>query len=382
MSDPMLTADLRVHGMVAPGYEAVADAFARTLEESLGAGQACTVIHRGATVVDLWGGRTPAGTEWSRDLRAPVFSVSKGITALCLLMAADRGLLDMDAPVATIWPEFGQHGKERVTVRDALAHRAGVPALSWPATLEELAAWDPVVVDIAAAVPLWQPGSQHLYHALTVGFLAGEVLRRATGRRPSQWLAEEIAASRGLALTFTPDLPSTDIAALFPLQAEEDPGIPLAPELRELLDRVLLKDGAYGPDLFSAAGSASFSPESPAANLIASARDLAAVYSAAVEPGPGRLLSPDAVAAASVPRSWGEPFYGPDRGDIWGTGFMLHSGKRRMVGPGSFGHDGAGGQLAFAHPGHRLGFGYQTLRPGGDDDPRAEDLCTALRTCL
>lgn len=382
MSEQTRPAALRVHGEVETGYGAVADAFARTLEESRGAGQACTIIHEGTTVVDLWGGRTPAGTEWSRDLRAPVFSVSKGITAICLLMASERGLLDPDAPVAELWPEFGQHGKERITVRDALAHRAGVPALSWPATARELAAWDPIARDIAGSVPLWEPGTSHLYHAVTVGFLAGEVLRRATGRRPAQWLATEIVAPRGLSLTFTPDLPSADIAAPFPLQDTTTTGIPLAGDELELQERALLMHGAYGPDLFTAAGTASFAPESPAASLIASARDLATVYSATVEPGPGRLLTPDAVAAASVPRSWGEPFHGPDRGDIWGTGFMLHSRKRGMTGPGSFGHDGAGGQLAFAHPEHRIGFGYQTLQPGSDDDRRAEDLSAALRSCL
>lgn len=373
-----------IQGHVEPGFERVADAFALNFTDRGDRGAACAVVVEGRTVIDLHGGHTAAGQPWTEATRTPVFSVSKGITAICLTMASDRGLLDLDAPVAFSWPEFAAHGKGQVTVREALAHRAGVPTLSWPATGDDLHDWHRVVDDLARAVPLWTPGTRFAYHALTVGFLAGEVLRRTTGRRPSQWLADEIAGPLGLTMTFGGDPDDPDFAAPLPLADTAVGGVPLAAEDQALVDRALLADGAYAPDLYTAAGTAAFlGPESPAANLVTRAKDLARLYAATVHPVDGRtLLTAEMVAAASRPLSFGKPYVGADKGDVWGTGFMLHSARRGMAGPGSFGHDGAGGQLAFAQPRFGLGFGYHTIQPGGDDDIRAEALSAALRECL
>ncbi len=365
---------------VEPGFEPVAEAFDRALRAGGGVGQACAVVVEGRIVVDLWAGTTGDGRSWQETMRSPVFSVSKGVTAICLLMAADRGLLDLDAPVADLWPEFGAHGKDRVSVREALAHRAGVPAFSRSMSRTELADWELLVADLADAAPLWEPGRRFLYHAVTVGFLAGEVLRRASGRRPGQWLADEIVDPLDLTMSYCTDVGSPSFAAPFPA-SDAELRVPLAADEQELHARAMLAEGVYAPDIFTAAGTAAMAIESPAASLVTTARDLARLYGATVH-GERPLLDPATVAAASVPMSSGTPFVGPDMGDVWGTGFMVASARRGMAGPGSFGHDGAGGQLAFAHPGHRLGFGYQTLRPGGVDDDRAEDLCRALRGCL
>lgn len=372
-----------VHGVVEPGFERVADAFALNFTDRGDRGAACTVIIEGATVIDIHAGEMRPSHSWTRETSSPVFSVSKGVTAISLLMASDRGLLDMDQPVADYWPEFGAHGKGDITVRDALAHRAGIPSFSQPWDAAALASWFPVVDDLASQKPIWQPGTAFLYHAISVGFIAGEVLRRATGKRPGQWLAENIAGPLSLQMAYGADMADDRVAPLLqPTSAVG--GIPLSKDDAALVIRAMLMDGAYGPDLFTVANTAAFlGPESPAANIVTRASDLAALYSATVYPVRGsRLLSDDAIARATQPISYGKPFIGADKGDIWGTGFMLHSGRRGMAGPGSFGHDGAGGQLAFAHPSLGLGFGYQTIQPGGDDDIRAEALCAALRESL
>jgi len=371
-----------VQGTVAPGFSPVADAFAATVSADAGAGAACTVLIGGKTVVDIYAGVVRGNEPWTASTRAVGFSVSKAVTAICLVMAADQGFLDLDEPVAAYWPEFGQHGKGNVTTRQVLAHRAGLPALEQPVKADDLKRWIPVVEALAEQHPLWEPNRSFMYHAVTVGFIAGEVLRRTTGKSPSQWLADHIAGPLGLGMTFGADAADRDLAPVLP--PAFTPGAVLPEEELALAIKVMMMDSVYSPDIFRAANEdALLAAESPAVNIVSTARDLARLMSATVVSTDGvRLLSPGAVQEAIVPQSFGKPFIGPDRGDIWGTGFMLHSSRRAMAGQGSFGHDGAAGQIAFAHPGHGLGFGYQTIKPGGDDDTRAEVLSAALRRCL
>lgn len=373
-----------IHGDVAPGFERVADAFALNFTDRDDRGAACTIVIEGIPVVDIYAGNAADGTPWTPHTRSAVFSVSKAVTAVSLLMAADRGLVDLDQPVAAYWPEFGAHRKDRITVRHALAHRTGIPSFTQPWDAAALQEWFPITEDLAGQRPLWEPGTRFLYHAITVGFIAGEVLRRTTGKRPAQWLADNIAGPLGLQMTYGADVNAPDLAPTLQPQDATGNGVPLSADDVALVQRVMLADGAYGPDLFTAANTAAFlTPESPAANIVTRARDMAHLFAATVHPVNGvRLLSDDAIAKGIQPLSFGKPFIGADKGDVWGTGFMLHSGRRGMVGPGSFGHDGAGGQLAFAHPGLRLGFGYQTVQPGGDTDIRAEALSAALRDSL
>lgn len=207
-----MTASETVHGHVATGFERVADAFALNFRDRGDRGAACTIIIEGTTVVDIYGGEARTGVSWTPATRSIVFSVSKGITAISLLMAADQGFLDLDQPVAAYWPEFGVHGKDRITVREALAHRAGVPSFSQPWDSAALAEWFPVVDGLAAQQPLWEPGTGFLYHAISVGFIAGEVLRRTTGQRPGQWLAANIAGPRGLQIAYGADVSDPDLA--------------------------------------------------------------------------------------------------------------------------------------------------------------------------
>jgi CubicO group peptidase (beta-lactamase class C family) len=376
----------RIEGTVAVGFEKVADAFDQNFRQRGDTGAACAVYSGGVPVVDLWAGEAK-GRPWTRDTRSVVFSVSKGVTTICLLMAVEAGFIDLDAPMASYWPEFAAHGKARLTVRQVLAHRAGLIVADDDLTLADLRAWQPVADALARQAPLWEPGTTHAYHAMTIGWLAGEVLRRATGRRPSEWLRANVAGPLGLTMSFgvaadTPGfapieapLPSEDLAAAEALAAALD-----SPLLTRAIDLGVF-DAA---DLFAMANTPAFlSCELPAANLVSSAHSLARLYAATVSQVYGvRLLGPDVVRDARVPLSEGTPYLGPDAGNRWGTGFMLDSPNRIMAGPGSFGHDGAGGQLGFAHLEAQIGFGYQTIRPGGLPDDRAEALCRALLACL
>ena len=373
---------LNVTGDVAPGFGPVADSFKNNFDKHGDVGAACAVVIDGKTVVDLFAGDARPNMPWTRDTRSVVFSVSKGITAICLLMASERGYFDLDLPVARYWPEFAAHGKARITVRQLLAHRAGLVYPESKLTPEDIRAWTPTAEALAAQAPQWAPNETFAYHPLTMGFLAGEVLRRTTGKKPSQWLATYIAEPLGLTMTFGGDCNSPDFAPILPPRTEESASYP--PELQVVADKAMTMSGAYDTDFFNGAnGEAFLGSESPGANLVASARDLARLYAATVSDIEGiRLLSDVSITKALQPLSEGQPFYWSDEGNIWGTGFMLHSQRRGMAGPGSFGHDGAGGQLAFASQKHRLGFAYQTIQAGNQNDPRAELLSQALLNCL
>lgn len=373
----------QIDGHVAPGFGKIADVFRENFAERGDTGAACAVYLEGELVVDLRGGTTHRGS-WSPRTRSVVFSVSKGITAICLLMAVEQGLIRLDSPVTDYWPEFGANGKGATTVRHLLAHRAGLVAPAERLSAEDLRSWTPVTECLARQAPLWEPGTAFAYHALTVGWLAGEVLRRATGQRPSQWLRERIAQPLGLNVSFGADPNESDFA----YQGGQLPSTnPVSGDTfdDDFANRVQGMNGAFdGVHVFTSANRSEFlSCEMPAGNLVASARDLARLYAATVSDVDGiRLLQPQTVRDARIPVSVGAPIIGPDKGHRWGTGFMLDSRHRGMAGPGSFGHDGAGGQIAFAHLEHRLSFGYHTIRPGGVPDVRAEFLSNALRSCL
>lgn len=377
----------RVDGLVTPRFGSVADAFNDNFERRGDTAASCVVYADGVPVLDIWAGETGRGA-WTPDTRSVVFSASKGVTTVCLLMAVERGFIELDALVTKYWPEFAEHGKETTTVRHLLAHQAGLVAPAVDLTADDLRAWDPVVDVLARQAPAWPPGTAYAYHALTFGWLAGEVLRRATGQRPGEWLGDHVAGPLNLAMTYGADpasddvcptqesLPITDPVAAGKLaELLADPMLGRAMSLGGLFDLTDLAAVANGPDYLSA--------EIPGGNLVTNARSLARLYAATVSEVDGvRLLGPDTVRDATVVRSEGQPFIGLDEGNRWGTGFMLDSARRGMAGPGSFGHDGLGGHVAFAHPGTRIAFAYQTARPGGIPDDRAEVLCRALRSCL
>jgi CubicO group peptidase (beta-lactamase class C family) len=185
-----------VQGHVEDGWGPVADAFRANFEGNPGeAGAACCVYAGGRPVVDLWGGYadSTAKRPWNEDTIVQVASTTKGATAICAHMLVQRGELDLDAPVVEYWPEFGANGKEQIPVRWLLSHQAGLPVIDTPLTIEEAYAWDPVIHALEAQKPLWVPGTEHVYHSMTFGYLVGEVVRRISGRSLGTFFADEVA---------------------------------------------------------------------------------------------------------------------------------------------------------------------------------------------
>ena len=188
-----------VGGHVEPGFEGVRDAFANNFAEHGEVGATYAFYVEGTRVVDLWGGERPdRGVPYDGDTLQIVFSSTKGAAAACAHLLAQRGQLDLDAPVVTYWPEFGQAGKDHIPVRWLLSHQAGLPTIDAELSREEALAWEPVIHALEVQKPYWEPGTAHGYHALTYGYLVGEVVRRIDGRTLGSFFHEELAEPLGL----------------------------------------------------------------------------------------------------------------------------------------------------------------------------------------
>ncbi|MFQ5697389.1 MAG: serine hydrolase domain-containing protein, partial [Myxococcota bacterium] len=188
-----------VQGVCKAGFEGVRDAFVANFERGAESGASVAITRDGELVVDLWAGDAgPDGGPWQRDTIVNVYSTTKTMTALCVLILADRGDVDLDAPVARYWPEFARNGKSGVLVRHLMSHSAGLSGFEPPLrSPEELYDWNGIVSRLAAQAPWWEPGSQSGYHAVTQGYLLGEVVRRVSGRSLGTFFREEVAAPLG-----------------------------------------------------------------------------------------------------------------------------------------------------------------------------------------
>lgn len=208
-----------VSGTYADRFVSVVAAFEKYLASTPYGGASMAVYQDGIPVIDVWGGFADitSGKEWAEDTTAIAFSCSKSVSAIVVLRLAEQGILELDAPVATYWPEFGRHGKDRVTVRDVMAHRAGVPLVDAKLSREQVLAGAPLVEALADQVPLWEPGTAHAYHAVTVGTLLGEIVRRTTGRSLGTVLQEDLAAPLGLDLRIgVPETEQDRVAVILP----------------------------------------------------------------------------------------------------------------------------------------------------------------------
>lgn len=386
---------LRLDGTVAPGFEGVRDAFVSSFDAKPTMGAALSVRHNGATVVDLWGGVADerTGERWNEDTTSVIFSCTKGLVSILAARLVQEGRLDYSAPVADYWPEFGAAGKAEVRVKDLLSHRSGISAPREALTLEQVLDWDTVTAQLAAQEPLWKLDTGYAYHAITHGWLVGEVIRRVTGKSVGEYFAELITG---------------------PLHADAWIGLPpglhsrvahmqVGPTLAQLTaqlaaartpgqidwsDQAMTLGGAFAPELIGDQSGFNDprvqSAEIPGAGGIASARALAAIWSATIVETDGvRLLDDDTIAEATVVQSEGAPVWdvaGP--WPRWGMGFQLDSEPRRYVTDRGFGHDGAGGQAAFADPGAGVGFAFLTNQMEAIDDHRATRIVDALRVAL
>lgn len=377
-----------ISGTVAPGFEPVRDTFEVNFERWGEVGASCCVYLDGRPVVDLTGGRIAPESDspYRPDTLQMVASATKGALAIAALRVAERGLLDLDAPVATYWPEFAAAGKRNVPVRWLLSHRTGLPSVDAPLTLEQLYRWEPLVHALAAQTPVWLPGTDHGYHALTYGSLVGEVLFRVTGQSPGELIRTEIADPLGI--EFWVGLPAelTDRVAPM-LRSIRDPGDKPDPLMLQLADPTSLAFGAFFMDtefMVSMNVPALWQAQIPAANGLSNARSLARMYAACLGEVDGvRLISPATLQAALTPQS-----EGIDRvltyETRFGLGFQLPSGSRPMSGPSCFGHYGLGGSTGFADLDRGFTFGYvvNQMRSASTPDPRSSALIEALLACV
>ena len=378
------------------GFGPVADAFEANFSDGGELGAAVVLYADGRKVVGLWGGLADprTGRPWVNDTPAVVFSVTKGVLAICAYQLVEQGRLELDAPVARYWPEFAAHGKAATTVRMLLSHRAGLVALDRDLSFDEVLAWDPVVRAIEEQAPLWSPGTAYSYHTITYGWLVGEVIRRISGKSPGEFLQTELALPLGLDLWIgAPESVIERAAWLEPPMPDTDPV--LAAVITDwfanepVADRAGSMGGAFGFPLTD--GQVTFNDpaiqraEIPGANGMGTAESLARLYAACVSEVDGRRIMPsELIDDALVVQSSGQQVFGPpDRGERWGTGFALDSVPAQpLLGPRSFGHGGAGGELAFGDDDYQVGFGYVNNRMGCIGDARSNLLTAAVRSCL
>ena len=351
--------NIPISGQCDEAFGAVREAFAGNFAERGEVGAAVSVIVNGRAVVDLVGGWANPTTQrpWQPDTIVNFYSVGKALIALLVLQLVDNGQIGLDDPIASVWPEFGMGGKQGATVRHALCHRAGVPAIRQRLTNDDLWNWERMTAALAATEAWWEPGTRHVYHTNTYGHLAGEILRRTTGDMPGVRL-RKVADSLDADLWWgvpEADLPRCADVIWAPAQAMR------SVDFAELSgEPLMIALGYFNPPGYSSTDVVN-SPEwrraqVPSTNGHGSASGVARLYAALLEPG--RLLSPELLAEATRSQSEGYcPVLGEDT--TFGLGFKP-TVPRRPFGPNprSFGHFGTGGAVGFADPDAGVAFGY------------------------
>jgi CubicO group peptidase (beta-lactamase class C family) len=383
-------------GFVADGWSGVAEAFAHNIDSREDIGAGVSVFHKGKCVVDIAGGffDKEATRPYTLDTLQLVFSTTKGVVATAVAMCVERGLLSYEEPVSLLWPEFAAHGKEHVTVAQLLSHQAGLYTVEGELSFEDLLNWNTMVARLADTPPLFPVGSTHGYHAVTFGWLAGELVRRVDGRNIGRFIAEEIANPLGgeiyvgLPERLEPRVSPINIG--WPRTATDAPSTPAAPA--QLPNKYLasalsvngalnVKGGFNRQDLHAA--------EVPGANGIANARSLAAMYSATfteteTSNGSVRLLNDDTRKKMTVQQTKdGEVDLCLQTQRTFAMGFVTPSEKLAFDAPGSYGHAGAGGSVSFADPNRQMGFSYimNRMKDSMFTDPRAVRLIEAASRC-
>ena len=381
-----------IHGTVSPGFEAVRDAFVENFSRCHELGGACCAYLRGEKVVDLWGGvrNETTGEPWEEGTMVLVYSTTKGLAAMTLALAHSRGWLDYEERVSTYWPEFAQQGKERITVRQLLAHQAGLFAFDGQADRSLIADLDRLAVVLARQRPAWEPGTRQAYHAITLGYYEGELLRRVDPQHRSlgQFFQDEIATPLGLDfyIRLPESIPNSRLVTLaspsliarlrgFPLRFTLTVLNPRANIVRALAGSMLSHD----PQRIYARN-----VEVPAGGGVGTARAIARAYSVFATGGRELGLRPETLAAL------GAPAIPPARGFYdecmmgdgvhFSLGFMKHCPVWAFGNEGSFGMPGTGGSLGFADPKAGIGYAYVTSQVGTSltGDPRELALRNAL----
>lgn len=365
-------------GYVAPDFERVREAFEAGLAEEMGAGFA--VVRDGEVVIDLWGGWADRAQTrpWVKDTIVPVYSTTKGVSALIVAMLADQGVLDYDAPVSSLWPAFGAHGKDRVTIRQTLTHQAGVPGFLEPID-PDLWLDPPAAAEaIAALAPLWPPGSASGYHPLTWGYIVGEIVQRAAGRSLGTILREDICIPLGI--DFQIGTPESEHARCSEIKKPTRAG-----EFGEITPP--RKAAFFTKWAAPVRGSAQWRRiEIPSANGHGTALGVARLFETYATGGVingARVLSQEGFDALTK-RVWqGDDLVLPFNVD-WRAGVIGNS--NRFYGPNveALGHSGAGGSCGFGDPVAGVSVGYVMNKQSHHimGDPRSLALIEALYRCL
>ena len=384
---------VRLHGYARAGFEAVRDAFAENFTRRNELGAACCIYHHGEKVVDLWGGlrNRDTGEPWEEDTMVLVFSATKGLAAMTLAMAHSRGWLDYEQRVSAYWPEFAQAGKENVTVRQLLAHQAGLFALGEPVDRRLIANLDRLATVLARQKPAWMPGSRQAYHALSLGFFEGELLRRVDPQHRSlgRFFQEEIASPLDLDfyIRLPESIPNSRLAVLEPV-----PPLRMLTRLpfRLALSAINPRSNIYRALAVNPGSEVALDEERvyardlevPSGGGVGNARAMARAYSVFATGGRElglRRHTLEVLRAPAVPSVHG--FYDEAlKGEIqFSLGFMKTCPSWSFGHDGAFGSPGAGGSLGFADPRTGMAYAYVTNRMGGvTADPRDVALRNAI----
>ena len=386
----------RVDGQVAPGFEGVRDAFVQNFRRRHELGGACCAYWRGQKVVDLWGGVRSAQSAdpWEPDTMVVVHSTTKGLAAMTMAVAHSRGWIDYEAPVSTNWPEFAQHGKGAITIRQLLGHQAALFAFDEPVDRSVVEDPDRLAAVMARQAPAWEPGTRQAYHALTLGFYEGELIRRVDPKHRTlgQVFQDEIATplSEEMYIRLPASIPNSRLAPLAPPRPIEMvwllPMRMLAMNRRSNIYRALVVNP--GSDVYLDARTVyAREMEVPSGGGVATARGIAHAYSVFATDGRElglRRETLDLLAAPAIPPSRGFRDACLKGKVEFSLGFMKSSKAWPFGSASSFGSPGAGGSLGFADPSAGVGYGYVTCQMGTHltGDPRDIALREALYAAI
>jgi len=394
-SRPVKQPNSQLEGQVSRGFEAVADAFAENFTQRGELGGACCVYYLGDKVVDLWGGvrNQATGEPWQEDTMVLVYSTTKGLAAMTLALAHSRGWLDYEERVATYWPEFAQNGKETITVRQLLAHQAGLFALAEKVDRSIVADLDRLAAILARQKPAWKPGTRQAYHAITLGYYENELLRRVDPEHRSlgQFFQDEIATPLGLDfyIRLPESIPDSRLATISrPSLLEMVRGFgfrfsllafnPRSNITRALIGSMLPHDPrrVYARDL-----------EVPAGGGVGTARAIAYAYGVFASGGRELALRPETLGLLSAPpipatRGFHDECMKADA--RFSLGFMKPGPLMAFGSARAFGMPGSGGSMGFADPETGIGYGYVTSGMGTvlSGDPRDLALRNAVQTAI
>lgn len=374
-----------IDGFVAPGFERVREAFAQNFEDGLEIGAAFSAWRGGETLVDLWGGEAAKGRPWQQGSLQLIYSGSKGLTAICMLLLLDRGLIALDQPVSRYWPAFG---KPEILVRNILSHTGRLPGIEEPTTWEDMLDDKVMARKLERQRPFSDPRAALTYHPVTYGWLCGELLRQVDGRSLGRFFAEEIAGPLGLEIWF--GLPEAEEYRVTTLHGDGVWGyvnrntiIPTEAQKAAdpLLTAIQYNPPIFGPDFGKWNARSMHAIEMPGAGAIGTPRSIAQLY-AVIAGGGAPLVRAETVALGrqELVNGWDVLNDEPRR---FAAGFSLQTSTRQYGPPDDgFGHGGAGGSVHGAWPTERIGFSYAMNRLMDGDTVRAPRLLAALHASL